>query len=171
MKMTLLICNSWKKISFFTFSMDPYPKPVPVTAPDNPQIISLLQENSLPVSDIDQCSHFYIREEAGKLLATGGFEVYGNIALLRSVAVVEQIRGRGFGKQWLQSLLAEISHTGTEDIYLLTTTAEGFFKKMGFRKVDREKVPDRIQQTTEFRDICPASAVVMKKVITSKVRV
>jgi amino-acid N-acetyltransferase len=46
-------------------------------------------------------------------------------------------------------------------LYLLTTTAERYFPSFGFSVTTREKVPDAVRDTVEFRSACPASAVVM----------
>ncbi|RLC71264.1 MAG: hypothetical protein DRI26_05505 [Chloroflexi bacterium] len=51
---------------------------------------------------------------------------------------------------------------GVREIYLLTTTARGFFKKLGFEDVARAEVPMEIQETTEFKDMCPSSASCMR---------
>ena len=44
---------------------------------------------------------------------------------------------------------------------LLTTTAEGWFPRLGFVRVDRARVPAAVQLSVEFTAACPASAVVM----------
>jgi amino-acid N-acetyltransferase len=49
------------------------------------------------------------------------------------------------------------------NIYLLTTTAENFFKKYGFANADRTKAPDAIRTTSEFSSLCPSTAVFMYK--------
>jgi amino-acid N-acetyltransferase len=46
-------------------------------------------------------------------------------------------------------------------MYLLTTTAEGFFARRSYEKVDRDAVPGVIKETAEFQSLCPASAVCM----------
>lgn len=51
----------------------------------------------------------------------------------------------------------------TPHAYLLTTTAERYFPKFGFERIERHDVPASVQASTEFRSACPASAVVMRK--------
>lgn len=51
----------------------------------------------------------------------------------------------------------------TEQLYLLTTTAEKYFYKFGFQAINRVDVPEVISQTKKFQDICPLSAVAMHK--------
>jgi len=48
-------------------------------------------------------------------------------------------------------------------LYLLTTTAETFFVRCGYEVIDRAAVPEEIRATAEFRDLCPASSLCMKK--------
>jgi amino-acid N-acetyltransferase len=50
-----------------------------------------------------------------------------------------------------------------ETLYLLTTTAAPFFERYGYGAVAREEVPRPIRDTTEFTDLCPASATCMVK--------
>ena len=52
-------------------------------------------------------------------------------------------------------------------MYLLTTTAERYFPRFAFKRITREDVPDSLQASVEFRDACPASAVVMRKFVST----
>ena len=54
-----------------------------------------------------------------------------------------------------------------ELVFLLTTTAERFFPKFGFEQIARDDVPPSVQASVEFRSACPASAIVMRKRLTS----
>jgi N-acetylglutamate synthase-like GNAT family acetyltransferase len=42
-------------------------------------------------------------------------------------------------------------------------TAEGFFLKRGYQKIERISAPPEIQGTTEFQGLCPVSSVCMVK--------
>jgi amino-acid N-acetyltransferase len=48
-------------------------------------------------------------------------------------------------------------------MFLLTTTAETFFERRGYRRVDRSQAPLAIQSTSEFASLCPASSAFMIK--------
>ena len=50
-------------------------------------------------------------------------------------------------------------------IYLLTTTAEGFFHRRGYSMAERHAAPPAIQSTREFAGICPANSAFMTKTI------
>jgi len=126
-----------------------------------------LRANKLPASDLKLDESIFIgyQDESKQLIATGGLEFYGNTALLRSVAVDEKFRGQLFGRTIVQDIIAKAKNAKIKDLYLLTATAHNYFLKKGFQDVPREKVPDIIKQTTEFSQVCPSSAIVMKLII------
>jgi amino-acid N-acetyltransferase len=42
-------------------------------------------------------------------------------------------------------------------------TAEHYFPRFGFERIERGAVPEAISETLEFRSACPASAVAMAR--------
>ena len=52
---------------------------------------------------------------------------------------------------------------GISSLFLLTTTAESFFRRLGYERVPREDAPPEVQNTSEFSDICPVSSAFMLK--------
>jgi amino-acid N-acetyltransferase len=54
---------------------------------------------------------------------------------------------------------------GVRSIYLLTTTAEPFFKRLGYERIERSQAPCSMQQTREFASLCPASSAFMVKAL------
>ncbi len=123
-----------------------------------------LRANQLPADDIrlDNCVYltYYNTEEA--LVGSGGLEIYGNKALLRSLAVSPEIRGQQLGKQIVSDLVKKAQSLAMSEVYLLTESAFYFFHKLGFEELKRDEVPDEIRSTTEFSQVCPTSAHVMK---------
>jgi amino-acid N-acetyltransferase len=63
-------------------------------------------------------------------------------------------------------LVSEAQQQGVHDIYLLTTTAEHYFPRLGFDCIRRDDVPKEVQGSIEFTGACPASATVMQKTLT-----
>lgn len=100
---------------------------------------------------------------SGELAAVAGLEVLGETALLRSVAVQSTWRAHGLGRALVEDVICLGETRGLTALYLLTTTAEHYFPKFGFERVDRGMVPPEIAATLEFRSACPASAVAMYK--------
>jgi amino-acid N-acetyltransferase len=94
-------------------------------------------------------------------------ERYGDSGLLRSVAVTQEWRGTGVGRTLVDRVLEEGRTAGVREVYLLTTTAEHYFPRLGFVCVDRECVPAALHASAEFTGACPASAVVMRRAVTN----
>jgi amino-acid N-acetyltransferase len=131
---------------------------------DMDAIKSLLDSASLPSVDIEKhLLNFLVLEERAKIAGIIGIELYGDTALLRSLAVTKEYRGKGFGKELCSALISNAKKMNVKSIYLLTETAEGFFRKQGFQKIERDVVPDVIKQTYEYSSLCPEGAVCMVK--------
>ena len=131
---------------------------------DVPAIAALLREAALPHDDFaGHLAHFLVVRRAGRVVGAVGFERHGRAALLRSLVVAPARRGAGLGGRLVSRLTAEARRSGIQRFYLLTTTAESFFARRGFRKVARQSVPAAIAATREFKSLCPVSAVCMTR--------
>jgi amino-acid N-acetyltransferase len=130
---------------------------------DRKGAIELLSENELPVSDLDEGKKLFILKEDDSIIGTGGLEFFDECALLRSVSVKKEERGKSWGRYISRQLEKVAKAEGANCLYLLTTTAMDFFSKEGFVQVGRDKVPTEIQNSSEFTSVCPSTAVVMKK--------
>lgn len=123
---------------------------------------SLLQSAKLPANDLDFSRHLLIGFYDGvEPVATGGLEVYGDYALLRSLSVKMGIRGQSLGSSITDHLIAEATKRKLKAIYLLTETAHVFFLKKGFKDIERNNVPDEVRASSEFSTVCPTTAVCM----------
>lgn len=125
---------------------------------------SLLEANGLPSEDVrakPEC--FFVASADSQRVGVGGVEDYGSEGLLRSVVVAEPNRGRGYGTALCDALEDRARADGIETLYLLTTTASGFFRRRGYDAVPRESAPASIRRTTQFADLCPRSADCMRK--------
>ena len=125
---------------------------------------ALLQSHCLPDSDItDQhLEHFFFVGSDSS--PTGlGLELYGTDALLRSLVVGENARGNGLGSTLVGHAERYAATKGVRSVYLLTTTAEAFFKRLGYERIDRSQAPPSIKETREFASLCPASSAFLMK--------
>lgn len=126
-----------------------------------------LQVNQLPADDLQLKNSllltYYNADDT--LVGSGGLEFYEGKALLRSLAVSPELRGQQLGKQIVQDLLQQAREAGMNDVYLLTQTAFFFFQKLGFTEVQRDLVPAEIKASSEFSQVCPSTAQVMKLVL------
>ncbi len=143
--------------------MDTSPQPVT----DLPDVLALLTACGLPVADIaaEAQPAFFGLREGSRLVAVAGLEVHGPAGLLRSLAVVPRHRGAGLGRRLVAHAEARASDLGVRILYLLTTTAAGFFLRQGYRPADRDRAPEAIRATVQFSGLCPASAAFMAKAL------
>lgn len=138
----------------------------PARPADAGAIKQLLIEAGLPAEDFaNHLSHFLVASQNDRLTGAIGLEPCGETGLLRSLVVAPASRGRGLGQKLCEQMLAVAHRHGLREVYLLTTTAAGFFPRLGFKIIDRTDVPPAIRVTAEFASICPASAVCMVKKI------
>ena len=125
--------------------------------------IELLKQSKLPTADIDEDKLLYLLVDGERVIGTSGLEIFDDCALLRSVSIVKEERGKGHGKFMNEEIENFAKESGINCMYLITTTAEGFFDKQGYCAIKREEAHNAIKQTAEFTSLCPSSAVVMKK--------
>jgi len=130
---------------------------------DFPSIVRLLEDAGLPHAALapEHLPRFLVLREGAAIAGVVGMEVRGDAGLLRSLAVAPERRGGGLASRLVDALEARARAAGIRTLYLLTTTAEGFFARRGYRLTDRAAVPQAILATEEFRAICPSTAACM----------
>jgi len=135
--------------------------------PSESQVKHLLAEAELPASDLTskRLETFFGCGPMEALTGVVGLEIYGKVALLRSLAVSRKSRGKGYGKALVSQAEGYAQSQGVTEIYLLTTTAGEFFEQLGYRRVDREGAPGAIGQTQEFSALCPSNSAFMVKAL------
>jgi L-amino acid N-acyltransferase YncA len=125
-------------------------------------VSALLTEAELPLAGVrEHMDGFLLAFRGGVLAATAALERYGETALLRSVAAARAERGTGVGQEIVRQVLDQAYAQDIKRVVLLTTTAERFFPRFGFVRVERDQVPDAVRASVEFRGACPASSAVM----------
>lgn len=135
---------------------------------DLPAVEALLAAYQLPTAGVAQSIEgFWLAEGQGAIVGVAGLELLGGAALLRSVVVTGEWRGRGLAGKLVERVLETADHAGASAVYLLTTTAEQFFPRFGFHPIARVEAPPSIQASVEFREACPASAVCLVKPLTA----
>jgi len=127
--------------------------------------VALLQSQELPVSDITDAhlEHFFFVGSDGSPTGLVGLEIYGADALLRSLVVGENARNKGLGSALVEHAEQYAGAMSVRSIYLLTTTAEAFFERLGYQRIERSNAPPSIERTREFASLCPASSAFMLK--------
>jgi amino-acid N-acetyltransferase len=125
-------------------------------------IIQLLQQRNLPTEGIaEHLVNFLVGEVKGRIIGTVGLELYGTKGVVRSLAVVSQFQGRGYGQKLLWAILGQAKRLGLTRVYLLTETAETFFARFGFSRINRDKVDPLVAASPEFTNLCPLTATCM----------
>lgn len=127
----------------------------------------LLDQAGLPTVGVGEAlEHFYLGLEKEAVVGCIGLELAGEAALLRSLAIVPTHRGRGESRALVRLAEEHAVKLGIRDIYLLTTTAQRLFERLGYRPIPRATAPSAIQATAEFGHLCPAQAVCMWRALT-----
>ncbi len=122
----------------------------------------LLGASGLPLAGLER-THLWLSETDGDLTGVGGFERYGTVALLRSLAVLPAGRGRGLGGALLRHLLGVLRADGVTAAYGLTTTIPEWLLRLGFQEITRDALPAALRGSEQVQGACPASAKVFVK--------
>jgi N-acetylglutamate synthase-like GNAT family acetyltransferase len=135
----------------------------PASSSDLPAVRALLERCALPAEDLQagHLDHFVLCVAGDRLVGLVGLEPLGDVGLLRSLAVVPEERGRGFGHLLLERALRDARRLGIRRRYLLTTTAAALFARAGFRPLARHEAPAAIRNTTQYGGVCPGTAALM----------
>lgn len=137
----------------------------PARLEDYPAIHALLAEEGLPNKDTEgwQTGRFHLAMQDRRLLACAGLELYGSDALLRSVAVNKRARRHGLGRTLVNIAERDAIAMDVRRLFLLTTTAVGYFTVLGYEPFERSQAPGPQQCSSQFSLLCPASATCMVK--------
>jgi arsenate reductase len=154
------------RVRLWTFAAQRFEEGItvgPPVAADLAAITALVQSSQLPTAVV--ADHF----PAGYVVARRGREVVGvaalephdGAALLRTVAIAPDERGKGTGLALVADRLTAAWTSRVGRVFLLTTTAPEFFRRFGFAEAPRESAPASLQASPEFAAICPTSATCM----------
>ena len=105
---------------------------------------------------------FLVARDARELLGVVGLERYGEVGLLRSLAVIPKARGHGIASNLARALIDRAREKGVSVLYLLTETAEDFFLRFGFERIPRARLDARLEASAELQGACPETAVAMR---------
>ena len=61
-------------------------------------------------------------------------------AVLWDVVIPEDLQGQGLGRQLVEALLNTPQLQGVERVYLMTTNSAGFYKQLGFQRVEGQQL-------------------------------
>ena len=136
---------------------------------DIPQAERLLAGASLPLEGFrDHVGDALVAIQEGQVVGCVALEMYGDVALLRSLVVSPGQRGQRLGERLTAGAVDRARGKGVRDLYLLTQTAADFFPRFGFAVEDRGSAPKALGESEEFKSCCPASAVMMHLTLRSQ---
>jgi amino-acid N-acetyltransferase len=125
-----------------------------------PSVEQLLRTAELPLDGLHEQfpDAYVIARGIDEIVGVAGLERYGDVGLLRSLAVAPAHRSRGTGRLLVTDLLLKARASRLRAVYLLTTTARDYFTRLGFALTPRAEVPAALAASEEFARACPASA-------------
>jgi amino-acid N-acetyltransferase len=87
---------------------------------------------------------FWVYEEGGRVLGACALTIFwGDLAEIRSLAVDPEHTGRGIGTALVKEALREAQEFGIPRVFTLTYQVK-FFEKLGFKVIDKERLPHKI---------------------------
>ncbi len=138
------------------------------TPSDDPALRALLALAELPTDDVATGPQSYrLALEGTRLVGSAGIEVHGEDALVRSVAVAPDRRGRGIAAALVERIHADARARRVRTTWLLTETAEAYMARHGYVRVDRAHAPASIAATAQFRSLCPTTSTCMRLTLGS----
>jgi len=100
----------------------------------------------LPRSLAEICENirdFVVVENEGEIVGCGALHLYGmHLAEIRSITVTNKSKGKGAGRVLINALLREAQKQCVTCVCLFTRIP-GFFARLGFHEVEKEKLPDK----------------------------
>lgn len=131
---------------------------------DEESVLALLRACDLPTDGVpESLDALVVAEEDSRVVGSAGLELHEGHALLRSVAVSPELRGRRLASRLCDEAELRAAKLGAKRVYLLTETAERFFARRGYARIERALAPAGIAGSREFAAVCPASAVLMER--------
>lgn len=127
------------------------------------EVRGLLAASMLPTDDLhDPAIELLGAWDGAALVGAVGLQRCGDAGLLRSLVVAPAWQGRGLGHELCARVVTLARRRDLTALYLLTTTAADFFRRLGYRDAARDAVPAEIRATAEFASLCPSTATVLR---------
>ncbi|MDD5292384.1 MAG: N-acetyltransferase [Candidatus Omnitrophica bacterium] len=88
---------------------------------------------------------YWVYKENNKIIGCCGLHIIGwdNLAEIKSLAVAKTKQKKGIGKNLVEACLREARTLKLKKIFALTYSP-GFFKKLGFKRIPKSKLPHKI---------------------------
>jgi amino-acid N-acetyltransferase len=109
---------------------------------------------------------FWVCEKKGKVAGCGALHIFwGDLAEIRSLAVVQPEQRKGIGTKLVKTILQEAKNLKIPKIFLLTKVPK-FFGRFGFQKISKRTLPRKIWgvciNCPKFPNHCDEIALIYK---------
>ena len=105
------------------------------------------QELMLPrsLSDLyESLRDFWVCEQNRRIVGCCALHItWQDLAEIRSLAVKKSWQRKGIGRELINTAIKEARELGCKSIFTLTYIPD-YFKKIGFHKINKEKLPNKI---------------------------
>jgi len=93
----------------------------------------------------DNLRNFFVAvSQQDQVLGCGALQVsWKDLAEVKSLAVRDDMKGRGLGKMLVRTCLDEAAELRVARVFALSFVPE-FFEKLGFRRIDKEELPHKV---------------------------
>ncbi len=98
-----------------------------------------------PLAELyERVREFFVCEEKDLIVGAASLHiVWEDLAEIRSLVVSEEYQGRGIGAKLVEACLKEAKELEIPKVFVLTTSPE-FFKKLGFREINKQDLPQKV---------------------------
>ena len=88
---------------------------------------------------------FWVYTQGKQIVGCCALSMVGwqDLGEVKSLAIAKGFQGRGIGKKLVLECISEARRLGISNIFALTFVPK-FFKKIGFKKISRKKLPHKI---------------------------
>jgi len=109
---------------------------------------------------------FWVSQEGKKVIGCCALHIVGweGLGEIKSLAVEPKYHGKGIGKLLVKKCLTEAKQMGLKQVFALTFVGP-FFKKLGFKTIDKKNLPHKIWSdcvNCVYFPNCDEEAVIIK---------
>jgi len=111
---------------------------------------------------------FWVYLEGGQLVACCSLHIVGwqDLAEIKSLVVEISFQGKGIGAKLVKKCLTEAKGLGVKNVFALTFQPN-FFRKLGFKGIDRKDLPHKIWNDcvncVHFPECCEEAVLISVK--------
>jgi len=137
------------------------------TAEDLEAVTRLLEAARLPAQGLERTEGWVILDQ-DRIVAHVAMETTPDAAVLRSIVVAADQRGRGLARRLLEAAEAQ---AGPRSLVLKTDAVGPWVERHGYRRIPREQLPPSVLATTQFEGaLCSGYPIYLKPPDPSRAR-